>query len=162
MILRTIAAACERSAEVAAMVAGIHVEGPFLSPLDGYRGAHPLAAVRDPDWNEFRALQDASGGRIVLITLAPERPGAIEFIRRAETAEIEGATDGPRTSEALDVARALAQLPSEARAALVLCYVEGLSYAEIARARGVTINTVKTHLARAKRMMRELLSEADR
>ena len=81
--VRTIHAACEASADVARCVVGIHLEGPAVSALDGYRGAHPLDAVRDPDWDEFRELQDASGGRIVLITLAPERPGAIDFIRRA-------------------------------------------------------------------------------
>jgi DNA-directed RNA polymerase specialized sigma24 family protein len=46
--------------------------------------------------------------------------------------------------------------------ALVLCYVEGLSYSEIASVRGVTVNTVKTHLLRAKRLMRNLLSEVER
>lgn len=81
--VRTIAEACEADPIVAARVAGIHVEGPYISEVDGYRGAHPLDAVRDPDWAEFRALQDASGGRIVLITLAPERPGAIDFIEEA-------------------------------------------------------------------------------
>ncbi|MBX6312351.1 MAG: amidohydrolase family protein [Isosphaeraceae bacterium] len=79
----TIAAACERYADVAARIVGIHLEGPYISPLDGYRGAHPLAAVRDPDWDEFTTLQAAAGGRIVLMTLAPERPGALDFIRRA-------------------------------------------------------------------------------
>jgi N-acetylglucosamine-6-phosphate deacetylase len=81
--VRTIAAACAEEPAVAAAVAGIHVEGPYISEVDGYRGAHPLGAVRDPDWGEFQALQDAAEGRIVLITLAPERPGAIAFIEKA-------------------------------------------------------------------------------
>ena len=59
----------------------------------------------------------------------------------------------------VDVDRALAKLPPEARAILVLCYVEDFSYAEIARARGVTVNTVKTQLRRAKRLMRKHLNE---
>src|SRR5205085_3125789 len=80
--VRTIAAACEADPAVAARVAGIHLEGPYISEVDGYRGAHPLAAVRDPSWSEFQALQDAAGGRIVLLTLAPERPGAIAFIEQ--------------------------------------------------------------------------------
>ena len=71
---------------MARCVVGIHLEGPAISGLDGYRGAHPLDAVRDPDWGEFQELQEASGGRIVLVTLAPERSGAIDFIRKA-TAE---------------------------------------------------------------------------
>jgi N-acetylglucosamine-6-phosphate deacetylase len=81
--VQTIAAACEAFADVNRAVIGIHIEGPFISPQEGYRGAHPAAAIRDPDWNAFQKLQDASGGRIVLVTLAPEQTGAIEFIRRA-------------------------------------------------------------------------------
>ena len=81
--VRTIAKACDRSPDVASMVLGIHLEGPSISEVDGYRGAHPLEAVRGPDWDDFLAFREASGGRIAIITLAPERPGAIEFIRRA-------------------------------------------------------------------------------
>ena len=81
--LRTIASACAAFPDVAARVAGIHLEGPFLSERDGYRGAHPIDAIRDPDWGLFEDLQEASGRRIVLVTLAPERPGAIAFIRQA-------------------------------------------------------------------------------
>jgi RNA polymerase sigma-70 factor (ECF subfamily) len=65
-------------------------------------------------------------------------------------------------ADRLDVDRALAKLPAEARVVLVLCYVEELSYAEIAKARGITINTVKTQLLRAKRLMRKHLSEGHR
>ena len=36
--------------QTARMVLGIHLEGPFLSDREGYRGAHPAAAMRDPDW----------------------------------------------------------------------------------------------------------------
>lgn len=84
----TIAAACDAEPTVGGMVLGIHLEGPSISSLDGYRGAHPLGAVRDPDWDEFRRLQDASGGRIILVTLAPERAGAIPFIERLTRAGV--------------------------------------------------------------------------
>lgn len=77
----TIAAACQRFPDVEARVLGIHLEGPFISELDGYRGAHPAAAIRDPDWDLLEQFHRASGGRIALITLAPERPGALEFIQ---------------------------------------------------------------------------------
>ena len=86
--LRTIAAACDRDADVARRVIGIHVEGPFISEQEGYRAHHPANAIRDPDWALFEEFQRAAGGRIVLITLAPERTGAIEFIRRATDAGI--------------------------------------------------------------------------
>jgi N-acetylglucosamine-6-phosphate deacetylase len=81
--VNTIAAACERFPEIAARVVGIHLEGPFLSEQEGYRGAHPAASIRDPDWELFQRLQEAAGGRIALITLAPERAGSIGFIRDA-------------------------------------------------------------------------------
>lgn len=81
--VRTIAQACDAYPDVNAMVVGIHLEGPYISHLDGYRGAHPLSAVCDPNWDDFASWQQASGNRVVLMTLAPERPGAIAFIRRA-------------------------------------------------------------------------------
>ncbi|MBX3414662.1 MAG: amidohydrolase family protein [Pirellulales bacterium] len=81
--LRTIAAACEADAAIAASVPGIHVEGPYIAREDGPRGAHPLAHCRPPCWDEFSRLQEAAGGRIRLLTLSPEYEEAPEFIRRA-------------------------------------------------------------------------------
>jgi N-acetylglucosamine-6-phosphate deacetylase len=75
--------ACEREPWANAMAPGFHLEGPYISPEDGPRGAHPQEHVRRPDWNEFQRLQAAAGGRIRLVTLAPELPGAMEFVRRA-------------------------------------------------------------------------------
>ncbi|HEX2396449.1 MAG TPA: N-acetylglucosamine-6-phosphate deacetylase [Bacteroidales bacterium] len=63
-------------------VPGFHLEGPFISPVQGYRGAHSEKYIRPPDQNEFRILQDASGNKIKLITVAPEIPGAISFIEK--------------------------------------------------------------------------------
>ncbi len=57
-------------------IAGIHMEGPYLSPEDGPRGAHPREHVRRASVDDFKRRQDAAGGRIVLVTLAPEVPGA--------------------------------------------------------------------------------------
>lgn len=61
-------------------IAGIHVEGPFISPDDGPRGAHPREHVRPPDRDEFLRMQEAAGGAIRLFTLAPETSGALAFI----------------------------------------------------------------------------------
>ncbi len=61
---------------------GYHMEGPYLSGLPGARGAHPAECVRDPDWDEYRRFQDAADGRIRMVTLAPERAGAVEFIAK--------------------------------------------------------------------------------
>jgi N-acetylglucosamine-6-phosphate deacetylase len=74
--------ACESDAEVARAVPALHLEGPYISPEDGPRGAHPRRHVRPPDWDEFRRFQDASGGRIRLVTLAPEHDGALAFIEK--------------------------------------------------------------------------------
>lgn len=57
---------------VAEVIAGFHVEGPFISPVDGYRGAHPLDAVRPANVDGAKRLVDAGGGLLRLLTLAPE------------------------------------------------------------------------------------------
>lgn len=80
--LRTIVAACESSAEVAGRIAGIHLEGPYLSTEDGARGAHPRQCCRRPDWDEFQRLQEAAAGRIRILTMAVEFEEAPEFVRR--------------------------------------------------------------------------------
>jgi N-acetylglucosamine-6-phosphate deacetylase len=63
-------------------IPGFHLEGPYISPTDGYRGAHPLIHVRDPDWDEFMELYNASEKNILQVTLAPEAKGAMEFISK--------------------------------------------------------------------------------
>ncbi|MBN2022466.1 MAG: amidohydrolase family protein [Pirellulales bacterium] len=78
--VRTIARAAAESRDAAARLAGIHVEGPFLSPEDGPRGAHPRPFVRPPSLDEFHRLQDAARGGIRILTLSPEYDGAPEFI----------------------------------------------------------------------------------
>lgn len=80
--------ACESDAALARALPGLHLEGPYISPEDGPRGAHPLAHVRPPSWDEFRQLQDAAGGRIRLVTLAPEREGALPFIEKLAAAGV--------------------------------------------------------------------------
>src|SRR5438105_9690674 len=80
--LTTIGQACDNRPDVAAAVPAIHLEGPYISPEDGPRGAHPRQHVRPPDWDEFRRLQEAAEGRIRLVTLAPEQEGALGFIER--------------------------------------------------------------------------------
>jgi N-acetylglucosamine-6-phosphate deacetylase len=104
--LHTIAAACDSDPLVARRIVGIHLEGPFLSEREGYRGAHPLEAIRDPDEALFEKFQSAAGGRIRLVTLAPERPRAIEFIEWASSQGItiaigHTAADGAMISAAI-------------------------------------------------------------
>uniref|UniRef100_UPI0032161F96 N-acetylglucosamine-6-phosphate deacetylase n=1 Tax=uncultured Draconibacterium sp. TaxID=1573823 RepID=UPI0032161F96 len=68
--------------ELLGSIPGFHLEGPYISPVDGYRGAHIEKFVRKPDWNEFMEFYDASGGNILTITVAPEIEGAMEFIKK--------------------------------------------------------------------------------
>lgn len=98
--LRAIADACERDPLVAHAVAGIHVEGPFISAEDGPRGVHDPAQVRDPDWSEFARWQKAAGGRIRIVTLAPERAGSAEFIRMLSNADVIAAIGHTAANEA--------------------------------------------------------------
>jgi N-acetylglucosamine-6-phosphate deacetylase len=86
--IRTITRASEKIPAVARAVIGLHVEGPYISPEDGPRGAHPKAHVRLPDDNEVQAFQDAAAGRLRVFTLAPELPGAINLIERLAGAGI--------------------------------------------------------------------------
>ncbi len=80
--LRAVVKACEMDSLVAHSVLGIHLEGPYISAEDGPRGAHPLEHVREPDWDEFQRWQDIADGQISIVTLAPEKKGAIPFIKR--------------------------------------------------------------------------------
>ena len=81
-LVQVIAEATRRYAEVGRAVSGVHVEGPYISGLEGARGAHDPRWVRPPDEAEFSALQEAAAGLISLVTLAPEVDGALAFIRR--------------------------------------------------------------------------------
>lgn len=65
-----------------AVLRGIHMEGPYLSREK--RGAQNAAYLKDPDFQGFQALQDSCGGLIRIVDVAPELPGALEFIRRAK------------------------------------------------------------------------------
>jgi len=65
---------------IAETICGYHLEGPFLSPEEGYVGAHSPSVQRAPDVATFQRLQEAAGGNIRLLTLAPEWPGSAAFI----------------------------------------------------------------------------------
>ena len=63
-------------------IVGFHLEGPYINPEDGYRGAHPKEHVRLPDWDEFMEFQEAAGNNIIQITVAPEIEGGLDFISK--------------------------------------------------------------------------------
>jgi N-acetylglucosamine-6-phosphate deacetylase len=62
-------------------IPGYHLEGPYISPEEGYRGCHPVKHIRKPSREEFMVYQKAAGGKILQLTVAPEIEGTIEFIR---------------------------------------------------------------------------------
>jgi RNA polymerase sigma-70 factor (ECF subfamily) len=82
-----------------------------------------------------------------------------ELRRRRPRAELDEAVAGTaaRSIEHLDVRRAFDAVPREARLLLALHYVDGLSYRELATVRGISVNTVKSQLARGKAIMKRAL-----
>ena len=69
------------AAEGRARPVGIHLEGPFLSHTK--RGAQPAEHLLAPDIATFDRLFEAAEGRILLMTLAPELPGAVDLAAHA-------------------------------------------------------------------------------
>ena len=79
-------AACANAREATdgATLLGVNLEGPFVSPER--RGALPPSWPAAPDTDTFRRLLDASGGKLRLMTVAPELPGATAIISEALSA----------------------------------------------------------------------------
>jgi RNA polymerase sigma-70 factor, ECF subfamily len=74
-----------------------------------------------------------------------------------ETARVSTPSSAGAIGDRIDVARALAIVPREARVLLALHYVNGLSHRELAQIRGISVNTVKSQLARGKTILRDAL-----
>jgi RNA polymerase sigma-70 factor (ECF subfamily) len=81
--------------------------------------------------------------------------------RRIRTGDVDpaGERSAPPASvgERVDLARALNRVPREARMLLALHYVDGLGYRELAMIRGISVNTVKSQLARGKAILKKAL-----
>ena len=75
----------EADTELAACFPKLHIEGPFISPIDGPRGAHPKEYCRLPHQlpDLIDRIHEACGGRVGILTLAPELVGAEDLIRRS-------------------------------------------------------------------------------
>jgi len=96
--LRRLAELRERDPLAQRVIAGLHIEGPFISPVNGYRGAHPIDAVRPASVDAVQMLLDAGGGLVRLVTLAPEHdPGlaTTRYLVDAGIAVAAGHTDAP-------------------------------------------------------------------
>jgi len=80
--LEIISKAINTSTDIKESIPGIHIEGPFISSEEGPRGCHDPSFIRDPDFEEFMQWQEIAEGRIVMVTIAPEREDSIDFIRK--------------------------------------------------------------------------------
>ena len=78
--LQIIAEARRLSPRASAAIPFAHVEGPHISPFDGYRGAHPQEHVRPPSIDEFDRWQHASQGLVGMVTLSPHFDGSAAYI----------------------------------------------------------------------------------
>lgn len=87
-----------------AKILGIHLEGPFLAPKRN--GAHRLDCLRPPTLTEFREYHRAARGLLRMMTLAPERPGALEVIREGSRKGVIMSA-GHSEATAADVSRAV-------------------------------------------------------
>ena len=71
--LSALVACREGDAVARRVIAGVHIEGPFLNDTDGYRGAHPRDAMGPASADVMSRLLDAAAGLTRVVTLAPER-----------------------------------------------------------------------------------------
>ncbi|MBU2906114.1 MULTISPECIES: amidohydrolase family protein [Arenibacter] len=101
-----ILAQAQKDPEIGKSIPGFHLEGPYISPLPGFRGAHLEKYIKNPDWEEFQELQRAANNGIKLITVAPELDGAIPFIRNCVANGIIVAL-GHHNGSAEDIERAI-------------------------------------------------------
>lgn len=87
-LLKILVTACDSHPLVDAMVKGFHLEGPFISPKEGAKGAHDSKYIKAPDWDVFSRYQKAAKGRIKLVTIAPEWEGACDFIKKCKENQV--------------------------------------------------------------------------
>jgi len=94
--LRRLCVLREADPLVKSLIAGLHVEGPFLNPKDGYRGAHPLDAICPADETLAARLLEAGAGLVRIFTLAPEQDPdgrVIRFLKKSGVVVSGGHTD---------------------------------------------------------------------
>lgn len=75
-------AQARKDPDIGRSIPGFHLEGPYISPIAGFRGAHLEKYIKAPDWEEFQKIQKAANNGIKIITVAPEIEGAIPFIKK--------------------------------------------------------------------------------
>lgn len=87
-LLKTISDAYDAYEICRQSILGIHLEGPFISPLDGARGAHPKDHVCAPSWAKFNEYIRASKGLIKIVTISPEWDASYEFTKKCINSNI--------------------------------------------------------------------------
>jgi N-acetylglucosamine-6-phosphate deacetylase len=99
--LRRLVELREQDSLIKQVIAGLHIEGPFINEADGYRGAHPLDAVRPASVDDMLRLLDSAGGFARIVTLAPERDPDFKVTRRlaAEGVIVSGGHCNPSVDE---------------------------------------------------------------
>ena len=105
-ILKSFRKACETNPLVNSCIAGIHLEGPFISNIEGAKGAHNPKFIQSPNWRLIQKFQEVSGKRIKLITLAPELEGSVGFIQKCRESGIKIAI-GHSLASLDDIAKAV-------------------------------------------------------
>ena len=86
--LERLVALRQQSSSARRMIAGFHVEGPFINGADGFRGAHPQRFVRPAKPDAAKRLLDAGGGLVRMVTLAPECDERLAVTRTLARADV--------------------------------------------------------------------------
>ena len=84
--VKLIADECAKDPVLDKVIFGLFHEGIFMSFEQGWRGDHNVECIKEPDWDLFRKIDDASGNRFITVNVGPEVPGAMEFISKAAEA----------------------------------------------------------------------------
>ncbi len=105
--LRRLASYRDAEPSIRRMIAGFHLEGPFISPQPGYAGAHATRWIRPADPDDMQRLLEAGDGLVRLVTLAPEQDPScrtIDLLVRSGVAVSAGHTDAtlPQLRRAID------------------------------------------------------------
>lgn len=86
--LRQLVSFCAHRPDLGQFIIGWHLEGPFLSEKEGFRGAHPAEFMRDPETRDLQKILTITGSDPVLLTVAPERKGVISLIEQSVRAGV--------------------------------------------------------------------------
>lgn len=93
-----------QSATAQRVIRGIHLEGPFINPAPGFRGAHPVDSITATNTITMQRFLEAAGGLLRLVTLAPEQDAGMKVTRMLAARDI--VVSAGHTDATLDQLRA--------------------------------------------------------